>query len=72
MHKYITGNIWSQLANAKRSKPIAGPIIPTIVLIFLTFVLESLWEVINQSDSQLQGIENSQSNKYGKADTNPF
>jgi hypothetical protein len=64
--------VWSQPANAKSTKPMAGPIIPTIVLIFLTLVLDSFPDTINQSENQLHGIENNHNNRYGKAETNPF
>ena len=63
MHKYITGSMWSQLANAKRTKAIDGSISPTIVLSFLVLVLDNFSDAINQSENLLHGVEKMHNNK---------
>ena len=71
-HNIMTAPVGLQPMKVKHKIPTPGPIIPIDVIIFLTQPLESLLDVINQSDNHPNGIDIIHDNKLGRAANNPF
>ncbi len=65
-------NAWLQLVKAKPMRHTEGPRAATSANDFLIFPMDVISFLTSPSASQADGMEKHISNKYGRADKNPF